>query len=819
MPYNHQEIEKKWQKRWEQVGVFQAQDKSKKPKYYCLIEFPYPSGAGLHMGHPRSYTAMDVIARKRRMEGFNVLYPIGWDAFGLPTENYAIKTGRKPQDVTAENIATFKRQLQSFGLSFDWSREVNTTDPEYYKWTQWMFLEFFKAGLAYKAKMPINWCVSCKIGLANEEVVDGKCERCGGPTEKREKEQWMIAITKYADRLLEDLDTVDYLEKIKTQQRNWIGKSEGVAFDCEVKGLDMRFEVFDSVPQTFMAQTFAVIAPDHPKLAELVIGTENEEAVLNKAREIVKLKMDDKYNKEREVDGIFTGRYLEDPYGTGDLPIWIASFAIADYGSGVVNCSVHDERDFAFAKKFNIPLRPVMFPENKEEAQKVRNLEYCFHHEDNGILEAPNKFAGRKWGEVREDIIDYLEKEGIGKRSVQYKLRDWVFSRQRYWGEPIPLVWCENCAEWIPVPDKQLPVVLPEVEKYEPTENGESPLAAIHGWVNTKCPKCGGKAKRETDTMPNWAGSSWYFLAYIMKGVSTNYELLTTNYQLAFKHWLPVDWYNGGMEHTTLHLLYSRFWNKFLFDRGHVPVSEPYAKRTSHGLVLAEDGTKMSKSKGNAVNPDEVVSEYGADSVRLYELFMGPFGEPVPWSMNGLVGMRRFLEKINDVANNEFGYGSTNTKKETREVIRLLHQTIKKVTDDIEDMHFNTAISQMMIFVNTVKEQGSISKESFVTFLRLLCPFAPHLANELYEQLGGKEFLEQQVWPTHNPELAKEEIISIAVQVNGKVRGTLEISPDIEEEVAKQKALENENVKKYLEGKTIEKVVYVKGRIVSIVVK
>ncbi|MBI4713606.1 leucine--tRNA ligase [Candidatus Uhrbacteria bacterium] len=822
MPYNHQQIEKKWQKKWDESDIFRARDDSDKPKYYCLIEFPYPSGAGLHMGHPRSYTAMDVIARKRRMEGFNVLYPIGWDAFGLPAENYAIKTGRKPQDVTAENIATFKRQLKSFGLSFDWSREVNTTDPEYYKWTQWMFLEFFKAGLAYKKKMPINWCVSCKIGLANEEVVDGKCERCGGPTEKREKEQWMIAITKYADRLLEDLETVDYLEKIKTQQKNWIGRSEGAEISFvivseieqsnEIASVALlprndNISVFTTRPDTILGATFLVISPELAQqwIADGWMSSEEVKGYIEQA-----LKRD---NKEREAEskektGVPTGVFVINPANKEKIPVWVADYVLGEYGTGAVMAvPQHDDRDREFAEKFSLPIadRPLI------------------------------------------SFDESIEKSG-GKKTVQYKLRDWVFSRQRYWGEPIPLVWCEECAKqssslrgskateaiseiaassldklgtprndmngWISVPDDQLPIVLPEVEKYEPTETGESPLAAIHDWVNTKCPKCGGKAKRETDTMPNWAGSSWYFLAYIMKGVSSNYQLLTTNYQSAFNHWMPVDWYNGGMEHTTLHLLYSRFWNKFLFDRGHVPVSEPYAKRTSHGLVLAEDGTKMSKSKGNAVNPDEMINEYGADSVRLYELFMGPFGEPVPWSTNGLVGMRRFLEKVVEVS-----LSLREASKASDEAItRLLHQTIKKVTDDIEHMRFNTAISQMMIFVNVVKENESISKENFTTFLRLLCPFAPHLSNELYEQLGGTELLEQQIWPTHDSELAKEQIITIAVQVNGKLRGIIDISPDAEEESVKQSAIENEHVKKYVEGKSVKKIVYVKNKIVSIVV-
>lgn len=789
MPYNHQQIEKKWQERWESSGVFHAKDDSDKPKYYCLIEFPYPSGVGLHIGHPRSYTALDVVARKRRMEGFNVLYPIGWDAFGLPTENYAIKTGRKPQDVTIENITTFKRQLQALGLSFDWSREVNTTDPEYYKWTQWMFLEFFKAGLAYKASMPINWCLSCKIGLANEEVVDGKCERCGGPTEKRDKAQWMIAITKYADRLLEDLETVDYLEKIKVQQQNWIGKSEGAEIVFVIptdhvigEGAEGAIRVFTTRPDTLPGATFLVISPELAK-KWLDVGWQAPEEVRSYVESALKRTDMERGAEGREKTGVTTGMVSVNPFNEEEIPVWVADYVLGSYGTGAIMAvPAHDERDLAFAEKFGLPVRKVVDGEDEE---------------------------------AKEKMIAWLEEKKVGERKVTYKLRDWVFSRQRYWGEPIPLVWCEKC-EWVPVSENQLPVRLPEVEKYEPTDTGESPLATIESFVNTTCPKCGEAAKRETDTMPNWAGSSWYFLAYVMKGVSENYQFPFSIYQSPLKKWMPVDWYNGGMEHTTLHLLYSRFWNKFLFDRGHVPVIEPYAKRTSHGLILAEDGSKMSKSKGNVVNPDEIVREYGADALRLYELFMGPFSESVPWSMNGLIGMRRFLEKVVEMA--EKTKEDKGGQVETVGLTRLLHQTIKKVSEDIEAMRFNTAVSAMMIFVNAVKEQGAISKELFTKFLRLLCPFAPHIANELYETVGGTELLETLAWPVFDPELAKDEIVGIGVQVNGKLRGTVQTSPDADEEIVKALALKEPNVAKYLEGADIKKVIYVKGRILNFIV-
>ena len=826
MPYNHLEIEKKWQDKWEDSGLFHAKDNSDKQKFYCLIEFPYPSGVGLHIGHLRSNTAMDIITRKRRMEGFNVLYPIGWDAFGLPTENYAIKTGRKPQDVTKENVATFKQQLQSIGFSFDWSREINTTDPDYYKWTQWMFLEFYKAGLAYKDKVRINWCLSCKIGLANEEVVEGKCERCGGEIEKRDKEQWMIAITKYADRLLEDLETVDYLDKIKTQQVNWIGKSEGAVVKFEVlppfqggtKGglsVGKELEVFTTRPDTLFGATYMVLAPEHP-LVDQITTDEQRVAVEQYVKEAKAQTDIDRQNIEKEKTGIFTGAYAINPVNEEEIPIWVADYVMMGYGTGAIMAvPAHDERDSEFAKKFGQKVIKVIAGETIGKEVYTGDGKLINSSFLNGLLVS----------EAKEAIIEWLEENGKGKRSTSYKLRDWVFSRQRYWGEPIPLVFCEQCAKqevnsksqitnsrnagWVPVED--LPVELPEVEKYEPTDTGESPLAAIEDWVNTTCPKCKGPAKRETDTMPNWAGSSWYFLAYIMKGISENYQFSITKYQSQLKKWMPVDWYNGGMEHTVLHLLYSRFWNKFLFDQGHVPTSEPYAKRTSHGLILAEDGSKMSKSKGNVVNPDELVTEYGADAVRLYQMFMGPFSEPVPWSMNGLIGMRRFLEKATNLS-------GLVKDTESKDVTKSLHQTIRKVTNDIEKMRFNTAVSQMMIFVNLVKEQGSITKESLVTFLTILCPFAPHLTNELYESLGGKEFLETLSWPEFDEKLAKEELVEVAVQINGKVRSSIMIAPEADEEAAKELALADENVIKHLDGKEIKKVIYVQGRILNLVV-
>jgi len=792
--YNHLEVEPKWQKFWEDNNFYQAEDGSKKPKFYCLIEFPYPSGAGLHVGHPESYTAIDIVARKRRMEGYNVLYPIGWDAFGLPTENYAIKTGVHPREATEKNIATFKRQLKSFGFSFDWSREVNTTDPSYYKWTQWQFLQFFKNDMAYKDKMPINWCVSCKIGLANEEVVDGKCERCGGEVEKREKEQWMIAITKYADKLLEDLKDVDYLSKIKAQQENWIGRSDGAEVDFEIAG--EKITVFTTRPDTLFGATFFVIAPEHPLVAKIVTDDQKKEVAKYVKQAAGKSDLE-RGELQKDKTGVFTGAYATNPVNGEQIPVWIADYVMMGYGTGAIMAvPAHDARDYEFAKKYKLPITEVVSGGNvKKEA---------FSGEGKAVNS--DFLDGLEMKAAKKKMIAWLKKEKLGKAAVNFKLRDWVFSRQRYWGEPIPLVNCEKCG-WVAVPDEDLPVELPDVEKYEPTDTGESPLAAIEDWVNTKCPECKGDAKRETDTMPNWAGSSWYFLRYIDPNNDKSFADLKK-----LKYWMPVDWYNGGMEHTTLHLLYSRFWNKFLFDQKLVPTSEPYAKRTSHGMVLAEDGRKMSKSLGNVVNPDEVVEQYGADTVRLYEMFMGPFSEAIPWSTTGVIGVRRFLEKVWNLQDD------VSDKIKNEELTRLLHKTIKKVGEDIEETKYNTAVSAMMIFVNEIQKAGGASKEIYDGLMILLSPFAPHIAEELWERTGHKNSVTLQPWPEYDAELARDELVELPVQVNGKLRGTIEVSPDLSEDELKERALADTNVQKFLDGKKVKKSIYVPGRMINFVV-
>ncbi|PJA46357.1 leucine--tRNA ligase [Candidatus Uhrbacteria bacterium CG_4_9_14_3_um_filter_50_9] len=825
MSYNHQAIEKKWQDRWDETGIFYAKDNDPREKFYCLVEFPYPSGAGLHIGHPRSYTALDVVSRKRRHQGKNVLYPIGWDAFGLPTENYAIKTGRKPQDITKENTDTFRRQLKSLGISFDWSREVNTTDPNYYKWTQWMFLEFFKAGLAYKTTQPINWCLSCKIGLANEEVVNGRCERCGGDTEKREKEQWMIAITKYADRLLEDLDTVDYMEKIKIQQRNWIGKSEGALISFKVDPspgpVTPWINVFTTRPDTLFGTTYLVLAPEHELIEQ--IATDEQMLEIMAYVEAAKKKSEiERGSDEKEKTGVFTGAYAINPVTGKKIPVWVADYVLGGYGTGAIMAvPAHDERDFAFAKMFELPIVKVVEPEVLQNIihpdvgishgmqSDVKVVHECFTGE--GVAVNSGEFTGQKTEEMKKNIVAWLETEGHGEASVNYKLRDWVFSRQRYWGEPIPLVHCDKECQvetkgWVPVPDDQLPVVLPEVEKYEPTDTGESPLATIEDWVNTTCPACGGSAKRETDTMPNWAGSSWYFLRYIDPH---NNETFADQEKL--NQWMPVDLYNGGMEHTTLHLLYSRFWNKFLFDRGHVPVSEPYARRHSHGLVLAEDGTKMSKSKGNVVNPDEIVSEYGADALRMYILFMGPFEEPVPWNLNGLIGVRRFLDKI-------MRYVSEWDESAAVDGGKIIEPHLKKASDDIDAFKFNTAVSTFMMLFNELG-QKKITRDQLKRLLIVLCPFAPHVANEAWEMIGEEGLVEEQPWPEFDEALLVRDQVELGVQVNGKTRSAIVIAPDADEATAREAAFADENVKRHTEGKEIVKVIYVPGKIFNIVVK
>ena len=758
MSYDHQSIDKKWQKRWAEAKAFEASEDPAREKYYCLIEFPYPSGAGLHIGHPRSYVALDIVARQKRMLGKNVLYPIGWDAFGLPTENYAIKTGRPPQEITKENTDTFRSQLQALGLSFDWSREINTTDPAYYKWTQWMFLEFFKAGLAYKAKTEINWCPKDKIGLANEEAAGGVCDRCGGPVEKREKEQWMIAITKYADRLLTDLDTVDYLPKIKKQQQDWIGKSEGAEIDFN------DIKIFTTRPDTIDGVTFIVLSPEHPEVAKYITDERRVtvEAYIATAKQKTDIERGDETKKKT---GVFTGSFVNNPANGEKVPVWIADYVLAYYGTGaVMGVPQHDERDREFCEALNIPIidRPLIpFDEAIERAH--------------------------------------------GEKTVRFKLRDWVFSRQRYWGEPIPLVHCEKDG-WVALPVDQLPLMLPEVKAYEPTDNGESPLSTITDWVNTTCPTCSGPAKRETDTMPNWAGSSWYFLRYCDPHNDQEFASME-----ALKHWMPINLYNGGMEHTTLHLLYSRFWNKFLFDRGLVPTSEPYARRHSHGLIMGEDGTKMSKSAGKTVNPDGIVKEYGADVLRVYEMFMGPFEEPVPWNTNGLIGVRRFLERVLKLPTLSVG------NSESEEVTRALHKTIKKITTDIDGFGFNTAVAAMMSFVNEVYSAKSITNESLKMFAKILCPFAPHVANELYEQLGGEGLIELSTWPQFDASLAADKEVSVAVQVNGKVRANIIVSPEATEAEVVALARADEKVVKYLITEP-KKIIYVPGRMVSFVV-
>ncbi len=973
-PYDHKKIEKKWQKEWDKKKIYKAADFSKKPKFYSLIEFPFPSGDGMHTGHLRSNTAMDIISRKRRMEDYNVLYPIGWDAFGLPTENYAIKTGQHPKAVTKKNTDNFRRQLKAAGFSFDWSREINTSDPEYYRWTQWIFLQMYKKGLAYKKKMVINWCPKDKIGLANEEVIDGKCERCGTPVEKREKEQWMLAITKYADRLDKDLDTVDFQERIKIQQRNWIGKSEGAEISFELKfanaklnenrgprGEKAHIKVFTTRADTLFGVTYIVLAPEH--LWVTLALDENHKGVLANADEVKKYATEAKKKDEIErtsADKTKTGVELKgvkaiNPATGEEIPIFVADYVLANYGTGAVMAvPAHDERDFEFAKKYNLPIKPVIAPLRVDHRNPhVAGKKIVFRKGILGIIWDPKrkKYLGLRWktqpwttfvvggiegdedpieaarreimeetgysnltykksiiGPVQSEffaahkdvnrvahtwtilfelgegepapitdeekakheiiwldekditpermahaemdlILDrmkYGEKaypgEGVlvgsgafsgqesqntkkkiaekyGKIVTTYKLRDWIFSRQRYWGEPIPMVHCENCAKnnpetngWVPVPEKDLPVKLPNVKNYVPTDSGESPLAAITKWVNTKCPVCKGKAKRETDTMPNWAGSSWYYLRYTDP---KNKKALADPKKLDY--WTPVDWYNGGMEHTTLHLLYSRFWHKFLFDQGLVPTSEPYRKRTSHGLILAEGGVKMSKSIGNVVNPDSIIEAYGADTLRLYEMFMGPFDQPVAWSTDGIVGPRRFLERVWKLQE-KIDTTPPNLGGDGGGIESLIHQTIKKVSEDIEAMQFNTAVSSLMILLNAFDKKEKIAKSYAEHFLQLLAPFAPHIAEELWKNLGHSTSVHLASWPAFNPAKLQKQELTIVVQVNGKMRGEFRADPEITQETAIHMAKSVPEVVKWIENKEVKKEIYVKGRLVNIVV-
>ena len=801
--YNHHTVEKKWQKIWEEEKAFQASEDYSKPKFYALVEFPYPSGQGLHVGHPRPYTALDIVSRKRRMQGYNVLFPMGWDAFGLPTENYAIKNHIHPKIVTKNNVARFKGQLQSLGYSFDWDREINTTDPDYYKWTQWIFLKLFNAGLAYKKEMPINWCTSCKVGLANEEVVNGVCERCGAPVVRKVKSEWMLKITEYADKLIKDLDDVDYIEKVKVSQKNWIGRSEGAEVDFALKDKDEKLRVYTTRPDTLFGATYMVISPEHPLIDKYKDEITNWDEI-QKYREMAARKSDfERTELAKDKTGVVLGGMSAiNPVNGKEIPVWISDYVLMSYGTGAIMAvPAHDTRDWEFAKKFALPMIQVV--EGKEGPVDIN--EAAFTDVATGKMINSEFLNGLEVTEAKEKMKDFLEEKGIGNRKVNYKLRDWVFSRQRYWGEPIPIVHCEKCG-YVPLDESELPLLLPEVDSYMPTDNGESPLAAMTDWVNTTCPCCGGPAKRETDTMPQWAGSSWYFLRYTDPH---NKEALAS--KEALKYWLPVDWYNGGMEHTTLHLLYSRFWHKFLYDQGVVPTPEPYQKRTSHGMILGENGEKMSKSRGNVVNPDDIVNAYGADTLRTYEMFIGAFDLAASWSDDGVKGCRRFLErvwKLQDIVVDGDAY--------SKDMETKMHQTIKKVSTDFENLKYNTAIAAMMALVNDFYKKNAVTKGEMKTLLTLLNPVAPHITEEMWSILGYDGYLYQASWPTFDEAKTVESTVEIAVQINGKMKATLSINKaDPKDDVI---AKAKEAIADKLIG-NIVKEIYVPGRIVNIVMK
>ena len=802
MKYDHKQVEKKWQDIWDEKQCFHAENDSDKEKFYALVEFPYPSGQGLHVGHPRSYTALDIVARKKRMQGYNVLYPMGWDAFGLPTENFAIKNHVHPAEVTKKNIARFKSQLKSLGLSFDWSREINTTDPSYYKWTQWIFLQLFKKGLAYKKEMSVNWCTSCKCVLANEEVVNGVCERCGSEVVHKTKSQWMLAITKYAQRLIDDLDDVDYIERVKIQQKNWIGRSTGAEVDFKTTEGDT-LTVYTTRPDTLFGATYMVISPEHPmieqwgdKLANIAdVRAYREEAARKSDFERTELNKDKTGVKLAGVAAI-------NPVNGKEIPIFVSDYVLMGYGTGAIMAvPAHDDRDWEFAKKFGCEIIEVV--SGGEDVQKA-----AFTAKDEtGILVNSDFLNGKTVKDAIPAMIEWLGEKGIGRAKVQYKLRDWVFSRQRYWGEPIPIVKCDKCG-YVPLPEDQLPLELPNVHTYEPTDNGESPLAHMTDWVNTTCPCCGGPAKRETDTMPQWAGSSWYFLRYMDPH---NDKALAS--KEALEYWSPVDWYNGGMEHTTLHLLYSRFWHKFLYDIGVVPTREPYAKRTSHGMILGENGEKMSKSRGNVVNPDEIVDTYGADTMRLYEMFIGDFEKAAPWSPKSIKGCRRFLERVWSLAEKV-----QDGDEYSKEHEALMHRTIKKVGEDADNLKANTAIAALMTMLNEFYDKG-VNRAEYKTFLALLNPFAPHITEELWQQLGETGLLSVAPWPAYDEAKTVESTVEMAVQVNGKLKGTIKLAADADKQAAIDAALAEEKVQHAIEGKQIVKQIVVPGKIVNLVVK
>ena len=801
MKYDFAQIEKKWQQKWEEEGVFHAPNDYSRPKFYALVEFPYPSGQGLHVGHPRSYTALDIVARKKRMQGFNVLYPMGWDAFGLPAENYAIKNHVHPEHFTRENIQHFKQQLISLGLSFDWSREFATIDPDYYKWTQWIFLQMFKHGLAYKASMPVNWCTSCKCVLANEEVVNGVCERCGSPVIRKEKSQWMLAITKYAQRLIDDLDQVDYIERVKIQQKNWIGRSTGAEVDFKATTGET-LTVYTTRADTLFGVSYMVISPEHPFLENWKDKVENWDEIEAYRQEAARKSDFERTEMAKDKTGVrIQGIHAIHPITGAAVPLFVSDYVLMGYGTGIVmGVPGHDQRDWDFAKKFGLPIVEVVAGGDVTKEAFVAK-------DDSAVMVNSDFLNGMTVKEAIPFMKDWVEEKGIGRKKVNYKLRDWVFSRQRYWGEPIPLVHCDQCG-WVPVPEDQLPLRLPEVESYEPTDNGESPLAKCTDWINTTCPCCGGPAQRETDTMPQWAGSCWYFLRYCDPH---NDKALAS--KEALDYWTPVDWYNGGMEHTTLHLLYSRFWHKFLYDIGVVPTCEPYQKRTSHGMILGEGGVKMSKSRGNVVNPDDIVREYGADTMRLYEMFLGDFEKAAPWDPKAIKGCKRFLDRIWNLSENIKEGDAYSPENEA-----LIHKTIKKVGEDADNLKANTAIAAMMGLLNQFEKAGC-NKAEFLTFITILNPFAPHITEELNQLLGGKTMLAQAAWPVYDESKTVDHTVEIAVQLNGKVRSTITVSGDMTEEEIEKQALADPKIANAMQGMQVVKSIVIKKKIVNFVVK